>query len=242
MDRLRSLLRFGRPLLADAARPWAGAVLAGSAILVAVLGVLFASQTTADRFDHAVDSPVIGWFAGHGDLAFRLASPGTLIPAAALSGVIAVICVLTGRLNGALLAGAAVPVADGLDEGLLKHLVHRTYLGQLAYPSGHTTAVFAIAATITIVFLVPPQVPGTRVLRLLATAAAYVVAGIVVISVIAVRWHYFTDTVGGAAVGIGAVCGLALILDLPAIRQRLTPPQETESRVPVTRPSRAAKT
>jgi len=30
------------------------------------------------------------------------------------------------------------------------------------------------------------------------------------------RWHYFTDTVAGAAVGIGTVCGLALILDLPA--------------------------
>ncbi len=233
MDRPRSLLRFGPLLLAGAARPRAGAVLAGSAILVAVLGVLFANQSTADRFDRAVDSPVIGWFSGHGDLAFRLSKPGTLIPVIALSGVIFVICLLTGRLNGAVLAAAAVPAADGLDEGLLKHLVHRTYLGQLAYPSGHTTAVFTIAATITILFLVPPQAARTRALRVLAAVAAYVVAGVVVIAVMALRWHYFTDTVGGAAVGIGTVCGLALILDLPATRRRLTPPQETESRVQV---------
>ena len=39
--------------------------------------------------------------------------------------------------------------------------------------------------------------------------------------VIGLRWHYFTDTVAGAAVGIGTVCGLALLLDLPTwLRQR----------------------
>ena len=50
---------------------------------------------------------------------------------------------------------------------------------------------------------------GTRSgLPLLAACVA------VAIGVIAVRFHYFTDTVAGAAVGIGTVCGLALILDV----------------------------
>jgi len=31
--------------------------------------------------------------------------------------------------------------------------------------------------------------------------------------VIGLRWHYFTDTVAGAAVGIATVCGLTLIID-----------------------------
>jgi len=39
----------------------------------------------------------------------------------------------------------------------------------------------------------------------------------VAIGVIGLRFHYFTDTVAGAAVGIGTVCGLALLLDLPAV-------------------------
>jgi membrane-associated phospholipid phosphatase len=39
--------------------------------------------------------------------------------------------------------------------------------------------------------------------------------------VIGLRWHYFTDTVAGAAIGIGTVCALALLLDLPAVRRRL---------------------
>ena len=122
-------LRPGRALLAASARPWAGVLLACCAIFVAVLGVLFAHQVKADWLDHAVDSPIITWFGGHPGLAVRLAAPGSLIPAGVLSAAIVVACLLTGRLNGAMLAAAAVPAAVGLDEGLLKPLVHRTYLG-----------------------------------------------------------------------------------------------------------------
>ena len=54
MDGMR--LRPGRPLLAGPARPWAGALLAFCAILVAGLGALFAHQAQADWLDHAIDS------------------------------------------------------------------------------------------------------------------------------------------------------------------------------------------
>jgi membrane-associated phospholipid phosphatase len=219
VNRIR--LRLGRPLLADAARPWAGAVVVCCVILVAVLGVLFAHKTRADSFDSAVDSPIIAMLSSHGDLAYRLTYPGTLYPAILVSGIIVVICLLTGRLNGAVLAVAAVPVAAGLDDGLLKHLVDRTYLGQLTYPSGHTTAAFASVTTIIIVFLIPPQPYGARVIRVLVATAGCAVGAIVAIAVIALQWHTFTDTVAGAAVGIGAVCALALIFDLfqPAVRR-----------------------
>jgi membrane-associated phospholipid phosphatase len=210
------------PLLAGSARPWAGALLACCAVLVAVLGVLFAHQATADRFDHAVDSPIITWFSGHRGLLPWLAMPGSYVPAAVLTAAIVVACLLAGRLNGAVLAAAAVPVAVGLNDGLLKHLVHRTYLGSLAYPSGHTSAVFALAATVTVLLVVPPRPTRARVLRVLVPVAACAVGGVVAIAVIGLRWHYFTDTVAGAAVGIGTVCGLALILDRPAPRQWLT--------------------
>jgi membrane-associated phospholipid phosphatase len=215
-------LRPGPPLLAVSVRPWAGALLACCAILVAVLGVLFAFQATADRLDHAVDSQIITWFDGHRGLLPWLAMPGSYIPAAVLSVAIVVACLLAGRLNGAVLAAAAVPVAVGLNDGLLKHLVHRTYLGFLTYPSGHTSAVFALAATLTVLLVIPPRPARARVLRVLIPVAACAVGGVVAIAVIALRWHYFTDTVAGAAVGIGTVCGLALILDRPATRRWLT--------------------
>jgi len=209
------------PLLAAAIRPWAGALLAGCAILVAVLGVLFAHQTTADRFDRAVDSPVISGLGGHYGLLLWLAAPGSYLPAAALTVVIVAACLAAGRLNGAVLGAAAVPVTVGLNDGLLKHLFHRTYLGGLSYPSGHTAAVFALAGTVTVLLLIPPRPARGGVWRVLAPVAACVVGVVVAIAVIGLQWHYFTDTVAGAALGIGTVCGLALILDLPVPRRWL---------------------
>ncbi len=170
--------------------------------------------STADSFDRAVDAPVLTLFGGHRGLALWLAFPGTTIPAVVLSVVIAVACLLTGRIRGAVLAIAAVPVAVGLCEVLIKPLVRRTYIGQVVYPSGHTATIFALAATITVLLLASPRPVVARPLRVLILAVAYLAAVAVVVGVIAVRFHYFTDTVAGAAVGTGTVCGLALVLDV----------------------------
>jgi membrane-associated phospholipid phosphatase len=219
-------LRYGRPLLAASARLWAGALLACCAILVTALGVLFAHQATADRLDQAIDSAIITRLEAHPGVAVWLAAPGSQLPAAVLSAAIVLACLLTGRLNGAVLAAAAVPAAVGLNDGLCKPLVHRSYLGVLSYPSGHTATMFALAATLTVLLFTPPRPTKARptkarTLRVLIPAAACVLGCVVAIGVIGLRWHYFTDTVAGAAVGIGTVCGLALLLDLPAIRRRL---------------------
>jgi membrane-associated phospholipid phosphatase len=239
-------LRPGRPLLAARARPWAGALAACCAVLVAVLGVLFAHQARADGFDRAIDSRVISWLGGHHGLLLWLAAPGSLIPAAVLCAAIVAACLLAGRLNGALLAAAAVPVAVGLDEALLKPLVDRTYLGSLVYPSGHTTAVFTLAATLTVLLVPPRPVKATAVKgaapRALIPAAACALGLVVATALIGLRWHYFTDTVAGAAVAIGTVCALALLLDLRSVRRWLAwvsrqPPEADEDQ---SHPARAA--
>lgn len=217
-------LRYGRPLLVAPARHRVGALLACCAILVVVLGVLFAHQTRADWLDQTVDSPVITWSGSHQGVARWLAAPGSELPAIVLSAAIAVVCLGTGRLNGAVLAAAAVPAAVGLNDGLFKPLVHRTYLGALTYPSGHTATVFALAATVAVLLLVPPRPAMARALGVLAVAGTYVLGVVVAIGVIGLRWHYFTDTVAGAAVGTGTVCGLAFLLDLSLIRRWLTQP------------------
>jgi membrane-associated phospholipid phosphatase len=214
-------LRPGRPLLGASARPWARVLLACCAILVAMLGVMFAHQATADWFDHAVDAPAITLLGGRQVLAHWLIAPGSPVPAAILTAVIAAACLLTGRLNGAVLAVAAALVAGALVEGLLKPLVHRTYLGSVVYPSGHTATIFTLAATVTVLLLVPPQPDKARAVRVLIPAAACAVGVVVATTLIGMRWHYFTDTVAGVAVGVGTVCGLALLLDFPISRRWL---------------------
>ena len=114
-----------------------------------MLGVLFAHQAGADGLDRAIDTPIITWLGSYRGLAAWLAAPGSLIPTGALSAAIVVACLFAGRLNGAVLAVAAVPAATGLNDGLFKPLVHRTYLGALSYPSGHTAAISALAAGAT---------------------------------------------------------------------------------------------
>ncbi len=213
-------LRSGRPLLAGTARKRACVLLICCIVLIAVLGVLFANQTTADGLDHGIDSPIIAWLGRYQGLAAWLARPGSLIPTCALSAAIVVGCLLAGRLNGAILAATAVPAAAGLNDGLLKHMVHRTYLGVLSYPSGHTAAVSALAATVVVLLAAQPQTSRTGPLRALLAGAACLLVGVVAVGVIGLQWHYFTDAVAGAAVGIGTVCGLALLLDLPAVRRQ----------------------
>lgn len=220
----------GRLLLGACGRARAAWLLAACVIVVVVLGALFKGQATADGFDNAVDSPFIRLFAGHGNLLLWLAFPGTLVPAIAVSVVVAAGCVVAGRLNGAVLALAAVPAGAGLDDHLLKHVFDRTALGGLSFPSGHTTTIVALTATVAVLVLIPPQKAGTRLPRVLLVAACCAVSAVVASAVIALRWHYFTDTVAGAAVGIGTVCALALVLDL-AWSWRPRVPAETPSAV-----------
>ncbi len=154
-------LRSGRLLLVGRARPQAAGLLAGCVVLVIVLGVLVAHEGTADRFDRAVDAPVIAWFTPHPVVALRMAYPATLVPAGAVSLIAALACLARGWLRGAVLALLAVPVASGLNDALLKPLFHRTYAGVLSYPSGHTAAITALAATLTVLLLLAPhQAPG----------------------------------------------------------------------------------
>jgi membrane-associated phospholipid phosphatase len=204
----------GRALLGRSGRVRAGWLLAACVIVIAGLGAAFAGQTRADGFDNAVDSPFITFFAGHKNLQLWLAYPGTLVPAIVISVVVAACCLIASRPNGAVLALAAVPAATALDDELLKHVFDRIYLGSLSYPSGHTTSIVSLTAMLGVLLLVPPQRAGTRMARLLVVAAGCVVSALVAAAVIALRWHYFTDTVAGAAVGVGTVCALALILDL----------------------------
>jgi membrane-associated phospholipid phosphatase len=80
---------------------------------------------------------------------------------------------------------------------------------------------FALAATVGMLLLVPPRPAGAAVFRVLIPAVGCLLGVVVAVGVIGLRWHYFTDTVAGAALGIGTVCGLALLLDLSVIRRWL---------------------
>jgi membrane-associated phospholipid phosphatase len=68
----------------------------------------------------------------------------------------------------------------------------------------------------------PARRAGTRRIRAALVVAACVITAVVAAGVIGLRWHYFTDTVGGVALGAGTVLALAFLIDLtPRLMLRL---------------------
>ena len=129
------------------------------AVVVAVLGVLFAGQSRPDRFDAAVD----GWFRSvigtHPAPLNVLISFGDAPLVTVLTAALVIAAMVARRWRGAVLAAVAVPAAVALTELALKPLIGRTMGGGLSYPSGHTANVFAMATVAAILFAAPAR-PG----------------------------------------------------------------------------------
>ena len=203
-----------RPLLRDARRTRAWPVLATCVTVIAALGLLLRGQERPDRLDSAVDAAMVASFTGHHGVLPWLALPGSTVPLIAISAAIVAGCLLTRRPNGVLLAVTAVPVTAFLDDTVLKHLVGRTHLGQLSFPSGHTASAMALATVLGVLLHDPARPAGTRVARAALVAVACTVTANVAAGVIGLGWHYFTDTIGGVALGAGTVLALAFLIDL----------------------------
>jgi undecaprenyl-diphosphatase len=169
-------------------------VLAACVIVIATLGLLLREQARPDGLDSVVDTALIASFCGHQRVLPWLALPGSTIPLIAVSIAIAAGCLLARRPNGVILAVTAVPVTAFLDDTVLKHLVGRTHLGQLSFPSGHTASAMTLATVLGVLLHDPARGTATRAVRAALVAAACAVTALVAVGVIGLRWHYFTDT------------------------------------------------
>jgi undecaprenyl-diphosphatase len=108
---------------------------------------------------------------------------------------------------------------------VLKHLIGRTHLGQLSFPSGHVASAMTVATVLGVLLHDPARPAAARISRALLVAMACTLTAVVAAGVIGLRWHYFTDTVGGAALGTGTVLSLAFLIDLvPGALLRRPPP------------------
>jgi membrane-associated phospholipid phosphatase len=106
----------------------------------------------------------------------------------------------------ACLVGPAM--ATVLVEWVVKPAVGRHYLGVLSFPSGSVTVVASLAAAWTL------AVPGWT--RWPVAAVGVVLTGSMTVAVIALRWHYPSDALAGAAFGVGMVLLLDGLLHLAA--------------------------
>ncbi len=201
------------PLLSAAIRPQAAALLAVCAAVTALLGLWLMHQSQASGLDSVIDWGLRVNLYRQRAILIRIVDLADPRQATEITVALVLACLLTRRWRGALLAAVAIPAAGALTENLLKPLFDRTAQGHLEFPSGHSTGAFAMAAVSVVLLLGPlrPRLPDT-LRQFLAVAVALTAAGVAV-AVVALDFHYFTDTVAGAAVGTGVVLAIALLLD-----------------------------
>jgi len=195
-------------------------VLAVCVIVLAVLGLLLRKQAQPDKLDSVVDTAMVASFRGHQGVLPWLALPGSTIPLIAVSIAIAASALIARRPNGVVLAVTAVPVTAFLDDRVLKHLVDRTHSGQLSFPSGHAASAMTLATVLGVLLHDPAQRTATRVTRGALVVLTCAVTALVAVGVVGLRWHYFTDTVGGGALGTATVLTLAFLIDLVPVMTR----------------------
>jgi undecaprenyl-diphosphatase len=198
-------------------------LLAVCVAVAVVLGVHYAGQGQPGWLDSVIDPRIVSAFSRFPALLSRLPDLGTLGPVALMTLALILACLAARRWSGAVLAAVSVPVAIGLAEYVLKPLVGRTIGHSLTYPSGHATTMFALAAVCAVLLADPPRRRLPEVARLALILIALLLAAAVGAAMVALSSHYFTDVIGGAAVGTGVVLACALTLDLLAGRLRRGP-------------------
>jgi undecaprenyl-diphosphatase len=216
-----------QPLLSPALRRPAAVVAAGCVAVAVLLALALAGRSGANRLDAAVDGAVRGGIGGHLWALHTVADLGGPEAVTVMTVALVLGCLAAGRWRAAALAGLAVPAASALTELALKPLIGRPlgdYPGSASFPSGHATAMFALAATCAVVLAGPsrPRLPGA--LRLLLGLGAVLIAAAVGTAMVGLGYHYFTDIVGGTAVGIGMVLLTALLIDWAARSDRVRLP------------------
>jgi len=201
-----------RPLLAHRLRAPAVAAIVLAVIVITVLGIHHADEEVPGCLDGHLDALISSWLYRDHVITGALVTLGDPAPIAILIAVVAGGAAAARRWSGVLLPIIGTITAATLTEVILKPLIGRLLSGHLSFPSGHTTAVAAVAVAAA-VLIVSGRWPRSAALRILAGVTTVVVASGVAISLVALRIHYLTDTVAGACVAIATVLAIALGLD-----------------------------
>lgn len=208
------------PLLPERARRTAGLIVVCCVVIFVTGAILAAGRSQPGPLDRGIDQWVISHLHTHLNGALQIADLGNPTPIIVLTVIVILGSLAARRVNGAVLAVAAVLVANALTERVLKPIVHETigHPGALSYPSGHTTSVFTMVVIVAVLLVDPPHTRLPGWLRVLLVILAVGVSAAVAVSLIAIQFHYFSDTIGGACVATATVLGITLLLDAPRAR------------------------
>ncbi|WAX81804.1 phosphatase PAP2 family protein [Streptomyces sp. KMM 9044] len=211
----------GRPVpvvLPPSLRGWLGAVAVLGALVVGVLGALYADGSEPGTVDTWIWAVVEGVGPSLRNAALATDFLGEPVGAATLVGVTVTGCLLLRWPRAAVLVVAGAGLAVGTTK-LIKPLVGRTIHGDdnLSYPSGHTAFLTAFALVVALL--------ATGRLGLGRTAGALLVLAAALVAGAAMGWaqvalgaHYPTDVLGGWCTALAVTPATAWLVDRTADR------------------------
>ena len=213
---MRSLTPGTSPLVTPRLRAPAAALAVLAAGAVAVLGRHYAGDTTAGHLDRTIAGDVTMRHGAARTLGQALADLGNPLPVAVVLVVLAALAWITRGPRGLALALAGPLTAMVTTSLVLKPIIDRTRGGELAFPSGHTTAVGSMALTAAVLLL--GWTPAPRMLRWAGATLLILLVVAVGTSLVGRGIHYPSDTVGAVGVVVTVVALVALIIDTVAER------------------------
>ncbi|MFJ6838551.1 phosphatase PAP2 family protein [Streptomyces sp. NPDC091209] len=198
-------------------RVWLGPTAVFAALVVVVLGVLYADDSKPGMVDARIWAAVYGVRSPWRHVALAMDFLGEPVGAATLIVATVTGCLLLRRPRAAVLVVAGTGMTVGTAT-LLKSLVGRTiHDGNLSYPSGHTA--FATALALAVALL------ATGRLGLGRTAGTLLVLGAALVAGTAMGWaqvalgaHYPTDVLGGWCTALAVIPATAWLVDRTADR------------------------
>ncbi|MEV8032387.1 phosphatase PAP2 family protein [Streptomyces sp. NPDC086182] len=198
-------------------RVWLGPAAVLAALVVAVLGVLYADDSRPGTADARIWAAVDGVGPRWRHIALAMDFLGEPVGAATLVVATVTGCLLLRRPRAAVLVLVGVCLTVGTAT-LLKSLVGRTIHGEnLSYPSGHTA--FATALALAVALLATGRLGLGRTAGTSLVLAAALVAGT------AMGWaqvvlgaHYPTDALGGWCTALAVIPATAWLVDRTADR------------------------
>ncbi|MGW1894097.1 phosphatase PAP2 family protein [Streptomyces sp. NPDC002004] len=204
-------------VLPPSLRVWLGLTAAIAALVVVVLGVLYADDSTPGMVDARVGAAVDGVRPPWRQVALSMDFLGEPVGSATLVVAIVTGCLLLRRPRAAVLVVAGVGMTVGTAT-LLKSVVGRTiHDGYLSYPSGHTA--FLTALALVVALLATGRLGLGRAAGTLLVLAAALVAGAAMgWAQIALGAHYPTDVLGGWCTALAVIPATAWLVDRMADR------------------------
>ncbi|MFE3496759.1 phosphatase PAP2 family protein [Streptomyces sp. NPDC059169] len=214
--------RSAPPVLPPSRRPWL-LIAALAALVVVVLGVVYAGHSEPSRVDQWITQPTADTVRSPWrGVALAVDTLGEPAGSAVLVVAIVTGCLLLRRSRAAVLVvvGAATTVGT---TRLIKHMVGRTIHGDgnLSYPSGHTA--FLTALALVVALLATGRLGLRRTARTsLVLAAAFAAGAAMGWAQVALGAHYPTDVLGGWCTALAVIPAAAWLVDQLADRVTAT--------------------